>query len=672
MKRFLMIFLAVFLLSTAFAQSFDLLSYPESVDVYPGEYSLFAVGAYNNTSNTGIVSIDSVSGDSRFTVVPFPESASLAAHGDAVFFIGFNVPSDMPEGQYTISVDFSFNSESKSISLPVHVLKPDIVIESETDDVSLLRNGSVGIPFTVENKSDSVQCIDFSSFSDEYSISTNVSREQLCLNKGEKTTVTLAIVTYFSPVGIFDVSLTANYAGEQVSKNIVVKVTGKEVEFVPSGPLVCAGSTHTTDILVKNNTNRAKHVLLRADNELFLPSFTQTTVELAPFSERYVQLEFYVPSKIEAGNYAISIFADSGSSTYADELDVEVEHCGVSPANSFSLSLSSAGCISIDKNHSSKIYFQISNNLDEVQEVHVSVDSDLPTTVPGSFSLQPNETKYCSFDVNARLDDDVGNHSVSVYAWNERKSVVADQCIIVRKLRQSNASLVSDNFIEIEQGSMGIYIFRIENHGDYDDDFNLSVSKRPRKGESVRFSRSDFEVEQDETADVYVSVSIPCDMNIGDYDLNILVKRNNRVILRKNLSFTNNSGEEINGLRLALLYLPSGVKISPNRFDLGAGEIVNISGKISAEHDVLEGEYSGKIELFAGDVRTISDISVYVNYPESGKENEQDEEQGFFGIAGLFSLGTGFLIGLVVLLLIALLLVGSGNNSKNEIEWLGR
>ena len=581
----------------------------------------------------------------------------------------------------------------------------DVTVSQDVDEVSLPRNGSAGIVFTVDNKSSANQCISFYAHSAESTITTHVSEDEICLNAGERTTVTLSIVTYFTPVAIYDVQLDASYSGETVSRHVIVKVTGAEVEFVPTPVDVCRGARHTVSIKVKNNTNRVKHVSLRADNESFLPVFSPSQIDLAPFESMFVDLEFYVSSSTAEGTYPIGLYASTGSSSYADELVIQVSKC-VTPQNYFSLH-AGTGCTSIDKNRSIEISVVLENHSSEEQAVRVSVDSDIPTTVPGTIVLQPGESRTVSFDVNARLNDEPGEHTVGVYAWNQFHSETAEICVKVNKIRISKVTLVSDNSIEIEQGSMGLYVIRIENKGDYKDDFNLLALDRPKEGEVIKFSRSDFPVDKGNSADVYVSVSIPCDMNSGSYDFNLLVKRNNSPIYSKQLSFRvleavfppeeappveikaypksikieagsfkrfyfqlkNNTAEEIRDLRINLLYLPSGITITPNRFDLSPQEIVNISGVIAVDEHVDEGSYTGKIELVSNDLRILSDISVYVNPVEFADSDEEEEEQPAF--AGFFSLGTGFLIGFVVILFIALLLLGSADKKKAESEWVG-
>ncbi len=714
MKRFLIVLMIFLLAGTAFADnSLESFIYPDSVSIVPGESNAFAVGFLNLTDSNGVLSVSSINTPSGFDVSALPDDSFMDAFGEEAFVFYFTVSTSVSSGDYTISVDFSFNSESYTVSLPVQVIRPEVVVSTETVDVSMQRNGSVGVIFDVENKSSSNQCIDFSADSGEYTILTHVSDSSICLNPGEKTTVNLSIITYFTPVDIYDVELIASFSGETISKHLIVKVTGAEVEFVSLPADICAGSNERINIEIKNNTSTVKHVLLMAENELFLPSFANQNIDLAPFESRNVPLDLYVGSSTAAGIYSISLFASTGSSSYSGSVELEVRRCQGSTGNAFSMLLPS-GHIYLDKNHSTRIPIQLTSNLDRTQTVHVSVDSDLPTTVPGDVVLNSGQTRTVYFDVNARISDDVGEHSIDVYAWNELYSTTAEQSVNVRSLRRADVDLVSDRHIEIEQGSMGIFVVRINNQGDYDDDFNLSAVNKPGEGESIGFSRSNFEVSKGSTADIYVSVSIPCDMNLGDYDFNILVKRNRTVIFRKNVSFTvvestyfpgrpdveissypkrvvidagtskkfyfqlkNNTGNEIKGLRLALLYLPSGVSITPNKFDLPAFSVVNISGEIHADEEVEEGEFSGKIELFTDDARSLSDFSVYINSAESGGSDDEDNEVPFlaglfsFG-AGLLSIGTGFLIGLVVILLIAVILMGSVNNNKNEIEWLGR
>ncbi len=575
-----------------------------------------------------------------------------------------------------------------------------IALLPSAEQANISRNDSVGIQFQLKNNGYERACIDLETEQNAAYIDTGLIDNYVCLNGGESTNVTVTITTENAPKGLQLVTLEAESDQGNAYANVSIYVSEEpEIELVAYTNDVCRGKKDHVNVLVRNNSDEFKEVELQAENEMLLPYFEREELDMAPFEERYVELKIFPSPYSSIGRHYISMYAITDGEIVKETLSIDVENCGEKDIAEFSVSISSS-CFTVEKEEDERIYFKVTNKLEEEQNVFFSVGGDLSAKLQTSNAwLEEGEQREFYFEVNVAKDKEVKDYDLTLHVWNSDHSIEKNICIKPSKEHYTDI-VIEENNLEIIACENTVFVITLQNFGDYREDFELEIENNNNLIETA-LSEDELEVEKHSKRQVYVSVTALEGLAEGNYSIILkaetnhdkfekilrfkvveeqIVEEKGLVILSHtgNLTMDANSEKEllvvlknysnktIEGISINLTGLPLGVSASnESNISLQAGEERQFSLTVNAETETA-GEYTAILQARNSDYSDTKNISIVI------AEEEKEDETIDIGLAGLFALGEGLAIGglmLIIIIIASILLVKVFKTPQEKEIW---
>ncbi|MAG21743.1 MAG: hypothetical protein CL943_00360 [Candidatus Diapherotrites archaeon] len=591
-------------------------------------------------------------------------------------------------------------------------------IYSDTDTVFLNRNDSIGVPLTIENTSNEEQCVELFAETDSPYVEATPTITELCLNKDEKTSVTLNVKTIDAPASAYFTITMAVGDGSSASYTLAVKtVSEPELEIIPFEGDICRGEDDYFSVLVKNNSNELKQIRLWADNEMLLPYFSPDSIVLDSQEEKYVNVVVHAGRHTLLGDYRVSLFAESGSEQAKKVAFVDIKDCEEEEIE-FVIEFPTS-CQRAEKDEEERVSYSVRNLTDEEIELRVAIESTLPTDYKSRIRLEENEERTFRIDVTPRLDEETGRHDLTLIVWDPETGRTEERtkCVLVNTVASGAVEFLNNN-LEIEQGSSDVFILVAKNTGDEEIDFRIdTIENFDTDLIDVSISDSRFDLDEGEQQYVYIAVSTMGTSPLGSFEFDVTVRIDGenvtetlyfnvvetlpereteleitsfplqvKVVGGEETSFIasikNNSEEALENITVQLVGLPNGAFApSIKNLSLEAGQSRDVQLYISTT-DVEEGIYTATIEAKTSEFKVSEEIEFVVEAEAqaTGDEPEEDDETGQF-ISGLFTAGYNTMLGLVTLAIVIALIVligkaFSGNatkleeNKNNDRTWL--
>ncbi len=568
-------------------------------------------------------------------------------------------------------------------------------------EANISRNDSIGLQFQLKNLGYENTCIDLETEQNDAYIDTGLIDNHICLNGGESTNITITITTNNAPRGLQLVELEAESdQGDAYAFVSIYVAEEPEIELVAYSNDVCRGKEDYVNVLIRNNSDEFKYVKLQAENEMLLPYFERQELDMVPFEERYVELKIFPSPYSSIGRHYVSMYAITNDETVKKTLSIDVEDCGEEEIAEFSVSVSSS-CFTVKKEENERIYFKVTNRLEEEQKVFFSVGGELSANLQTSNAwLEGDEQREFYFEVNAANDTRVKDYDLTLHVWNADHSIEKEVC--VRPSSEHNAGIiVEENDLEITECGNAIFVITLQNLGDYREDFELEIENNHSLIKTI-LSEDDFELERHSERQVYVSVTAMEGLAEGSYSITLKAETREddfEKILRfkvveeeqivtedglRILSYTGNltmdansekeflvvlknySNETIEGISIGLTGLPWGVSASEeNSISIPAGAERQISLLVNAGPETA-GEYNAILQARNSEYSNAKNVSIVIT------AIEEEDEAIDLGFAGLFALGGDIAIGgllLIVVIIASLLLVKVFKTPQEKEIW---
>ena len=564
----------------------------------------------------------------------------------------------------------------------------EISITPEAGNATVSRNDSIGLRFKIKNL-DEERCIDLDTEHDESYIETNLITDRVCLNENESVNVTLTIRTENAPKGNYSIWLLAESGSDEAESRISLHVGEEpEIEFVGYSNDICRGKKEFINILVRNNSNEFKEVELQAENEMLLPYFERDELDLSPFEEKYVKLWLHPSPYSSIGRREISMFAITDDEIAKEILSVDIEDCEEEQTMDFRLRTAQS-CLSVEKGKDEKIYFTVENRSDEETKFFFSAGGEINATLNATSAwLEGDEEREFYFKVNMNKNSDTKDYNVSLRVWNEDFGIQKSICIRPKKGHFSSVE-VEENNLEIAQCKSAVFTIIVRNLGDYREDFSLELENSHNDVEAV-LSSDEFELGKNESREIYVSVNLLEDMQLGTYEIDLVTETDNQefrneirfkvveeiqgntdsltgvsvtgyassVSMDENsskallVSLKNNSDQTVSGITVRLLQLPNSLESLPARnivLEAGEERVVELYLKAGEESS---GEYNALLYTGNSSFSEEKQIKVFVEAVEA-----EEEDLVLSNLVGMAIAGGSALLGLFGLLIIILAFV---------------
>jgi uncharacterized membrane protein len=571
----------------------------------------------------------------------------------------------------------------------------DFELSVPTRNVSLRTNDKASISFWVKNHGNVTQCIKLSAKDYSAYINATVSKASVCLNPNESKLVALTIETNNASAGSYTVKVRAEGSclvrEEEITVSVEEACCTAGISLVPIRGNICKGKKGTVSVLVKNLTNRMLNVKLDASSTGFAARFEKSELELDSRQEVYVNLEVYGEGSL--GEHYIDIYARADSYYVKRRAYFRLVECPETPSRIFSLEVP-AECISLEKLQDKNVAFTIKNLTGLRQAVNIQTVSDILSETDNSITLQPHEKKMLYVKVYARDQDKPGKHYIKIYAWKGSYREKKELCVEVKPLRKS-AVILADNDIEIEQCSFGLFVLTIENRGDTEESYKISVNNATQA--SIKVSDESFSLQPHEGKEVFITVNVPVDMPLGNYSADIVIE--NESIWVKTIYFTviePAMPEEVVEARPMIVSYPTTISIFPGEERIASLVLYNPSTEsidVSIEFELPEGFYSpkrsftlepGASKTIVNNVRAYEDVEpgqyyygkIIMRYDDTVIEKPikfyvEKPEEKLAAATGFFGIGTSLTAGLIILIafavIIFLLKLTMGGPKKAEI-----
>lgn len=582
----------------------------------------------------------------------------------------------------------------------------DISLIPSTDQVNISRNDSIGLQFRLRNYGYERACIDLETEQDDSYIDTSIGDDFICLNAGESTRVTVTVRTHNAPRGLQALILNA-FSDEGDAYAFVSIYVGEEpeIELVAYPSDICRGEQEYVNVLVRNNSDEFKEVRLQAENEMLLPYFERSRLNLVPFQEKYVELRLH-PSPYNAeGRHYVSMYATTDYETVKKRIAVDVVECGEEERAEFSVRIDS-GCFVAEKGEEERIYFKVENRLDEEQRVYFSVGGDLDARL-STYNAWLEEDEQREFYFNVFVDEEarIKDYDLTLHVWNSDHSVEKEVCIRPKKMHAIDVEIEKNDLV-IRQCESAVFTVLLENLGDYSEDFELDIENDHRHIEAA-LSEDDLRIERRDSEKVYLSVNVLDQASEGSYSLWLEVEANGERI-EKQLRFTvveeqavteapsleivsyasslrmdensekglsvtlrNNGEQALDGIAIDLYGLPQSISAGFERnISLLPGQEKEFELTVSAEEGTV-GEYNLVLQAQAFDYSDEKPVKLVI------EAIEETGETGLGVLSGLFAIGGSALLGLAALIIVVIALVlisrafkGKPNTKKGEEIWI--
>jgi|GEM_PF-2693061 len=557
----------------------------------------------------------------------------------------------------------------------------DFELSTDTQSISMQSNDTATVNFWVKNHGNAYQCINLSARTYSSYIDAWTSRSSICLNPNESKLLALTIKTNNASQGNYTVKLRGESNCTVKEKEITVNVSGycgpvvcgPLIDVVPIRTTICRASKGTISVLVKNLTNRELTVSLESSSTGFASSFEQSTIILSPRQERYVNLNVY--TSCNTCEQYVTIYARADGYSLQRRAYFTVSDCLTPEPRNFTIEVPNA-CTTVEKMQAVNVAFTIKNLTRYAQTVNLQTVSTIVSEIEQtSITLDPYESRIIYIKAYAREQDEPKKHYIKVYAWQDNYREKKEICVDVKAMHKSNVTL-ANNDLQIAQCSFGLYTLNVENKGDTEESYTISINN-PTKA-NIKLSESNFRLQPGEGKEIFITVTVPVDMPLGDYSADIVVE--NSSIWTRTIYFTVTKGETTTPseptttadrpiiasypVQIALIpgyerevsvvvynptkstvnatiefYLPYGFYAQPKSISLAPEASETITTSVSADEKVEPGKYyDGKLLMRYGESTIEKPFKIYVEKPAGPAAGP-----------GLFAMENPWLFGLLII-----------------------
>jgi len=577
----------------------------------------------------------------------------------------------------------------------------DLEIKPDYSTLRMTRDERDSMSFSVKNNTYSRVCFDLEGRTSSSYLDAEPSTDYMCLNGKEKKWVSLSIETQDAQCRTYSATLKAIDDCGTDSGSVRVEVSGCGtctdcIDLIPYRGTVCRGKDSTLRVKVKNNYSRAKRVKLDTSSDKFLAHFDDDEFELDARGSEYADLTVYANKTARLGEDYVYIYARTASDYVREKAYFDVKDCeGGDEDETFEIILRES-CTEIKKNRDYNIAFEVRSRSDRTQVVNLQTVSGLETEISKKqITLTPGERETVKFTVRAEKADSAGTHNVEVFGWNSKHRESKMKCIEVEPLSKTKIT-VKENYLFISQCDYGVFVLLIENQGDSEEHYTLRANN-PSPA-TLTLSEDEFTLKAGETIEIFASVSIEPNIELGDYEFDVIME--NSEVYVKTLHFTaikkqqcgsgggefqglvltsypsqavleqgkdrnitikvtNFSDEDLEGIMLEF-DLPEGFSTPERRFSLGTGKTRTIVQKISVAENVEDGYYDANVILNLDGEKTVKKMKLVVGETAEAEEETELERALGSAMAGLVTLAPAAGMGLIVLLILILVLLVLG------------
>lgn len=584
-----------------------------------------------------------------------------------------------------------------AVSLLLILSSVNGLIQPQKTEISIDSTEIFSLPVKIINDSDEKQLIHLISKSD---LKTEFAANDFYLNSGEETEIALYIFPSYKSA-TYDIELRMEYGKNTEYSNITVR-TGREtgnLEVKYFRQNICQDQLDRLSLWIKNATGEEKRIKLSADSEIFMAAIEPNDIDLDAGEEKFVELEIPSNKSFPLDEYSVNVFIETDDTIISKEVFFDLVEC-IETEREFRLSAPSD--LSIRKGETKRVYFTV-RNLDDVEnEIEFAVRSELKTELQQTKTvLGPNESRKYWIEVEALKKNETGKNKIELYAFNpfcEEKKVFY---VNVRGIHETEANLLF-NELEIERGHSQIFTLLIENKGDFRE--RIEIEFEEEENINLHFSETRFYIEEKEEKKVYISVNPKITSELGEYKIKLEVEGREiylkfrvieetkplldegiiefltvpeKITLKNEekeveVVIKNISGEKIENIVFWIDGLPQGVSFESTVLkEIGEGKTRTLEGTLFLDKEkAVKDNYEITLVFENSEFRQKKTIELVV-IEEDEKEKEEEKDTGFNPLAGLFSLGSGQAIGLIVILfIIIILLLNPGNSKRKRMTWL--
>ncbi len=419
------------------------------------------------------------------------------------------------------SVDRAGNESGVSNSVRL-TITADVMMVLDNNVVALQSGESIGVGITVNNHDSARHCVKLTPDTNSYNYLTlSILGNSFCLNRGEQSSVTMAIaVDRNTPIGDYSVEVEMEYENGKKLGNVLVKVLGSgmiDFSLPAEATLTKEGYTkRISGITVTNYGSEMKEVTLTAESELFLPVFEPASFKLYAGQARPTELVLHINETTALGEYVIPVFVHADNYYLEREIKLIIKEPEREKA-AFRLSVPSA-CIQVSKDSERQISFSVYNLLNEEQTVTLIASGDLMADVNSrELTLPANGSASTFVKVKARSTDSNGEHTITLYAYNDKYDASEEICTVVGPYHSIMLSVPDNNGFARACSAQEMEVFEVSitNVGDYDETVRLGIDN-PYSTIGVNISDEEFLLQKGKSKTVYVAVTPSFDTPLGD------------------------------------------------------------------------------------------------------------------------------------------------------------
>lgn len=616
------------------------------------------------------------------------------------------------------SIDAAGNESVLSNSARVYV-EQNMMLGFDYNEVALLPGETINVQLQVDNQLGERKCVEFYPYVRDYQqLEAKIMVEDICMNANERTQITMSVTAFENATpGVYYIDVEMDFEGvEKVQRVEIVILGSEEIDFssIPTGVSFCLGGYEKVvqGIVVTNNTNEMKEVVLTAESQLFLPVFEPAMVRLQVGESREVPLVLHTNYTTKAGEYVIPIFVRTDNYYTEREVRVWLRDCTVDgPLGIFGPD----SCASVSKGRSNDIEVQVVNNLDKAQTVRLSAVSDIVSDfIDREITLAANSSETVYVRVRGREQDDTGRRDVKIYAWSSEGEAEDEICARVNKEHGVSIAVPDDlgQAIACSAEELEVVPITVSNNGDYTERMKLYVENVPSSIDAD-LSESEVTIDAGESETVYLAIVPAYDTPLGVKKVYIraspvsggsvrkafefrvvspalgleegvieLINYPQEIVIEKGeskritFSVRNTKNVSVSGIRVKLWGLNSKTYFPTVYLDrLGPGESVTKTGILNVDGSADAGRIELTLEAKSDDYISAQDVLLRVKEKASEEDysdEDNGEDAGIIGLFGLFasSFGGPFVVGgiiLIVFAIILLLLLKSGKN-KHKVN----
>ncbi len=451
---------------------------------------------------------------------------------------------------------------------------------------------------------------------------------------------------------------------------------------------ICQNKLDKLTLWIKNDSSVTQEVKLSAESTIFTPTIEPNFLELDAGEERFIQLELYSNRTFPIDEeYSVIVNLETDDTMISREIFFNLTEC-IKTEKLFRVDLQTEH-ISLKKGEDKRVYFTVENLDEEDNELFFAVKTDLKNELQQTKTvLSKGQKRTYWIELEALKTNDVGKHKVELFAFNPFYDVKKVFYVEVRGIHEVEVTLVSE-VAEIERGASGIFTILVENKGDFEE--RIRTNYEEKENFNVNIADESFYLQEKESKKIYVSVNPNVTAELGEQEIEVKVNGeeiylNFKVVEGENPRKTdgvveflsvpekitlsqeeteikvlikNISGEKIENIVFWIESLPEGVVFESTTVEeIKSEKIKYVEGKLLLDLEEAEkGSYDITLVVENSQFRQKKEIQLVVLEPEKEEEEEEEEKENPNPLAGLFSLGSGELIGLIVLVLIVIILL---------------